>query len=438
MQKHSTSLLSWLLLAGTFAAYGQQSPLPPGTQEPDDSPTASVRAISEAEAKISAKDLSGARSTLDTYLAQNPRDARALFDLGYLEDLSGNDVKAAEAYRKSIEIDPKHMETQLAMGLLLARSDKPDDARVFLEAATSLEPSSGDAAVKARAWRALAQLDRNSDPARAKYALLEALKISPESVEDTLLTAEIAEASDDPQTAETAYRRVLAASPDSSAATAGLVHLLLKEKKYAEAEPILHSALERDPDDPALNSQMAAILLGEDKPKDAIAILEKVHKLSPDDALVTRMLAATLADTGDYVKADELLTPLLAQTSNDGDLLALHGKCLLHQQKYAEALATFQQAVKLVPQDAEAWSGLALASSEMKQYTTTLEALSMRSKVAEETPATYFLMATAYDNLHQRKLAAEYYQKFLVAANGNFPDQEWQAKHRLVALGNMH
>jgi hypothetical protein len=47
-------------------------------------------------------------------------------------------------------------------------------------------------------------------------------------------------------------------------------------------------------------------------------------------------------------------------------------------------------------------------------------------------------MATAYDNLHQRKSAAEYYQKFLAAAQGNFPDQEWQAKHRLVALGNMH
>lgn len=431
-------VLSCLLLASTFAAYGQQSPLPPGTQEPEESPTATVRAIAEAEAKISAKDLSGARTILDSYLAQNPNDERALFDLGYVEDLSGNDVKAADAYRKAIEIDPKHMETQLALGLLLARSDKPDDARIFLEAATSLEPSSGDPAVKARAWRALAQLDRNSDPARAKYALLEALKISPESVEDTLLTAEIAEASDDPQTAEAAYRRVLAASPDSSAATAGLVHLLLKEKKYAEAEPILHSALERDPDDPALNSQMAATLLGEDKPKEAIAVLEKVHRLSPDDTLVTRMLAETLADEEEYAKADELLAPLLTQIPNDGDLLALHGKCLLHQQKYAEALAAYREAVKFIPQDADAWSGLAIAATEMKQYATTLEALSMRSKVAEETPATYFLMATAYDNLHQRKLAAEFYQKFLVAAKGNFPDQEWQAKHRLIALGNMH
>ena len=154
--------------------------------------------------------------------------------------------------------------------------------------------------------------------------------------------------------------------------------------------------------------------------------------------ILTRMLAETLVDMDEYAKADELLIPLLAQLPEDGSLLVLHGKCLLHQQKYAEALVAYRAAVKLVPQDADALSGLAIASSEMKQYSTTLEALSMRSKVAEETPATYFLMATAYDNLHQRKLAAEYYQKFLVAAKGNFPDQEWQAKHRLVALGNMH
>jgi hypothetical protein len=27
-----------------------------------------------------------------------------------------------------------------------------------------------------------------------------------------------------------------------------------------------------------------------------------------------------------------------------------------------------------------------------------------------------------------------YYQRFLAAAQGKFPDQEWQAKHRLAAL----
>ena len=79
LKSSATFLLSWLLLASTFAAYGQQSPLPPGTQEPEESPTASVRAIAEAEAKISAKDLGGARTILQSYLAQTSRQMSARF-----------------------------------------------------------------------------------------------------------------------------------------------------------------------------------------------------------------------------------------------------------------------------------------------------------------------------------------------------------------------
>jgi len=59
----------------------------------------------------------------------------------------------------------------------------------------------------------------------------------------------------------------------------------------------------------------------------------------------------------------------------------------------------------------------------------------MRSKYAQENPASLFLWATAYDNLHQTRQAADYYHRFLAVAQGKFPDQEWQAKHRLAVLG---
>lgn len=401
-------------------------------------PAPAARELASAEDKMSHKDFAGARTILDGYLAKYPTDARALFDLGYLGELSDHDDQATAAYKRAIEANPKQMEAQLALGLLLAREGKPDEARPYVEAATLLEPATPNPDVKARAWRALAQLDRSSDPSRAKSSLLEALKISPESADDTLLTAEIAEASDDPETAESAYRRVLAAHPESSAATAGLVHLLLAQKKYTDAEPILRSALDRDPDDPALNGQWAATLLAADKPQQAIVTLEKLHQTHPADAVVGRMLAETLSRTEEYARANALYAELLRQSPGDTDLLTGYGECLLHLQKYSEAMSIYRQALKIKPEDGDAWSGLALASSEAKQYAATLDALSMRSKYIAETPATYFLRATAYDNLHQLKPAAEFYQKFLEAAKGNFPDQEWQAKHRLVALGKMH
>ena len=41
---------------------------------------------------------------------------------------------------------------------------------------------------------------------------------------------------------------------------------------------------------------------------------------------------------------------------------------------------------------------------------------------------------TAYDHLRDPKQAARYYHQFLDVADGKYPDQEWQAKHRLIAI----
>jgi len=58
----------------------------------------------------------------------------------------------------------------------------------------------------------------------------------------------------------------------------------------------------------------------------------------------------------------------------------------------------------------------------------------MRAKYEPETPISYFFRATAYDHLHDSKTACKYYHQFLETASGKYPEQEWQAKHRLIAL----
>jgi hypothetical protein len=58
----------------------------------------------------------------------------------------------------------------------------------------------------------------------------------------------------------------------------------------------------------------------------------------------------------------------------------------------------------------------------------------MRSKYLPEVPSTYFLWATSYDSLHQKAAAVAYYHHFLDSAAGKFPDQEWQARQRLILL----
>ncbi len=433
-------LFSVLILALVFPALflpvdlqAQSAPMPPGTSAPDQPVQAQASPLAQPEAAIEAKDYEKARALLDAYLSAHPGDARALFDHGYCDDAQGKTESAEKYYRKAIAADPRQFEARSALGLLLAQAGS-EDAHTQLEMAVTLDPNPPNPAAKAEAYRTLARLVRESDPDAAKQALLEALKLSPETVSDTLLTAEIAEAEGDPAIAEQAYQRVLKVNPESSPATAGLVHLLLAEKKYSEAEPLLKAALTRDPDDPALNTQYAALLGAEGKTDEAVAALEKLHRIEPKDRAIGAMLADAYVQAEDYEKADAVYANLLAVAPNEAELASARGQVLIREQKYAEALELFQRAVKIKQDDSDAWGGIAFAASNTHQYPLVVEALTMRSKLASETPATYFLWATAYDNLHQKKQSVEYYHLFLKSALGKFPDEEWQAKQRLAIL----
>jgi predicted Zn-dependent protease len=300
-------------------------------------------------------------------------------------------------------------------------------------AATQLDPGVAGADAKARAWRALAEIDRASDPAKASEDLLKALKLSAETSADTLLAASLAEQTGQNDAAETAYRRLLAKEPKSAPANAGLAHLMIARKQYPEAESFLRAALEQAPGDPALTAQLATVLAVQDK-AEALPLLQKLHADHPQNAAITRMLAEVLAEAGDAAGSDRCYLALLAASPADTDLLVAHGQNLLHLLKYAEAFAAFDKASRLNEANADAWSGLAFAASKTNQPSITLHALTMRSKYLPEVPSTYFLWATAYDTLHRRAEAAAYYHHFLDSSAGKFPNQEWQARQRLLLL----
>lgn len=389
--------------------------------------------VAAAEAAIAQSDWNGAESKLDPYLAAHPADARALFDAGYVADAQNHLDDAVTLYRRAIAADPKSFEAHISLGLLLARENKPDEARPELVAATRLDPGEAGATLKARAWRALARIDRTADPAVASNDLLEALKLSPESPADTLLAAELAEQAGQNDAAEAAYRRVLAEDSNSAEASAGLAHLLILKKQYPDAETLLRGALAHAPGDPTLTAQLATVLADQNK-AEALPLLEKLHDAHPSDPAITRMLAEVRAVAGDYAGSDRLDLQLLAGSPEDSDLLVAHGQNLVHQGQFAAAFAAFNKATEIDAANTDAWSGLAFAASRIARYDVTLHALTMRSHYLPENASTLFLWATAYDSLHQKQQAAAYYHQFLDAAAGKFPNQEWQAKQRILIL----
>lgn len=434
------------LLFPCCVAHAQASGLPPGTAGAADTPAVQVHpaapvangALAQAEEKLASADYPGARALLQTYLAAHPSDPRALFDLGYTEDAIGATDQAQADYNKAIAASPQQFESHMALGLLLANQGNSAAAVKELQAAAKLTPVPANPAAQAQANRTLARLLEPTDPAAARTALIEALRETPETPSDTLLAGDLATKAGDVNTAADAYGKVLSAaatgSADRAQAASGLAHLLIAAKRYPEAEAVLRKALTSEPTDQALNAELADVLSSEGKSPEAIALVEKLHSQNPTDTGVTSVLADLYTQAGDTARALPLYQQSLLTHPHDPALLAETGDALVRTGDSAGAVPILQEATRLDPSNGNAWSSLAFAANQTHQPQLVLDALSMRSKVMSDTPATYFLAATACDSLNLSKRAVMLYRQFLAVAGAGFPDEVWQAKHRLVAL----
>jgi tetratricopeptide (TPR) repeat protein len=149
---------------------------------------------------------------------------------------------------------------------------------------------------------------------------------------------------------------------------------------------------------------------------------------------VLSQLAAELSKSGAHAKAIELLQKAAQAVPADAQMRLALASELVAAQRYPDAEQQYQAAIKADPKLVEAYNGLALAASKNSQHELALRVLDARAKIAPENAGSYFLRATSYDHLQQYPLAAENYRRFLEAANGGYPDQEWQARHRLIAI----
>ena len=429
-----------LLMAGATAAEAQ---LPAGTTDTTTQPQASSQdpLRAEAAAALAKQDYATAARLLASLADKYPKDAHLLYDLGFSLDALDQSAAAEDAYRRAIAADASYFDPHLALGLLLARTGRHSEARAELLASTGL--TTDNAALKARAYRALARLDQASNPAVASDELLSAMKISPETPDDILLSGELAEASGDAAAAEAAYRRLLSADPQNHGATAALTHLLMEQHKPEQAESLLTAALAKDPDNPTLNAQLATIYDEEGKTAQALPIVEKLHASHPEDPDITRLLARLYSSNQQYDKSAPLYTALLARSPADPTLLDDSADAQIHLHNFAEAEALLKRAVAqpaAFPTKGglgDAASHLAFAASANNDPETTLQALSLRGTVQADSPSSLFLAATAHDKLHHVKQAAALYKQFLSVADGKFPDEEWEARHRLITLDHM-
>ncbi len=420
-----------LLIALTSVAFAQtHTTIRHYKERIDDTPPE----IAQAEDAIQKNDFTAAETLLKKAIDKDPKNYQAWFDLGFVLNRLGRVEDSIHAYRQSVAAKPEVFETNLNLGLMLVRFNSPEAER-YLRAATTLKPTAHPEEGQARAWLSLAHLLENTKPEDALAAYRKASELTPNDPEPHLSAGLLHERQKEFSDAEAEYKQVLTLDPKSTEAAIGLTNIYMKSGRLSEAEPMLRRLTTERPDDAGIHLQLGRVLAAQSKKDDAITEIQAALKLAPADSDAQRELADLYTSAGKNDLAENTYRALLTAQPKDPELHRGLGQALLRQKKFPEAQQEFLTALRLKRDSPDVYVDLAFAASENKNYELTIRALNGRTLLNAELPAIcFFLRASAYDHLRDYKLAAVDYHHFLQVANGKYPDQEWQATHRLIAI----
>lgn len=435
----------WILALATISllappASATQAPAPPTESKQDSTAErAATLAMAGAQEALEAEDYETATAILENFLLEHPGHAQALFTLAYAYARAGRTAEAIDMYRQTLEVAPDSVPARLNLGSLLFNADRPKEAAEQFEQALKSDPANYDAHLLLAATR---QKLGEAEPALRHF----------------LRAAELDPAQEEPR-------------------RAALV-LLLEQKEWERAARLLDELTALAPDDPELQLNRAEILLQEGKKEEAFAALEKylewaAHNASaqpsvlgeihmrtgwlarelgrPEEALKHFQAAGraageayrqaslveqaeTLADLGRYQDALPFYQQALAGAPDDVDLLASAGYAYLKTRNYQKAVPALARALELQPDRLETYDHLSSALFLAGNLPGAIEVLEVRASRTDETQATLFLRAIAYDKLEQCAAAIDFYEKFLARKPDRMSDQYFQATARLRLL----
>ncbi len=388
--------------------------------------------LAAAEAAIDKQDYAAAEPLLKEVVAARPNDYSAWYDLGFVYHALKRSDDSIGAYKKSVQAKPTLFESNLNLGLALAQTGNLE-AEQYLRAATKLTPASHPAQGRKTAWLALGRLLQSSNPEEAVNAFRQAAVLDPKDAETHLLAGAALEKAKSPE-AEQEYQLALSIDPKSTDAMTALTNLYMEQRRFPDAENLLRKLAIAHPDDASVHFQLGRMLSIAGKNEDAVNEFQVGLKLDPADVKAQADLADIYVSLRKFDDARQIFARLLTASPNDASLHHMLGRVLLKDKKFADSEQQLLKALQLKPELADAYGDLAMAANENKDYPLVIKAMDARGKLLPENPMTYFLRATAYDHLRDAKQASKYYHDFLDKAGGKYPEQEWQAKHRLIAI----
>jgi Flp pilus assembly protein TadD len=301
-----------------------------------------------------------ARARFEAVLAEEPEDLPALLRLaGVLRQL-GDEMSAIERLEAARTIAPEDAATRAQLGQLLAGQGQSAKAVAELEAALVAQPGATSLwSVLAGAYRELGRV------AEAEAALAKRGEGQP-SLDDPMmravyalqrgagaLTSQGSQLMEQGRFAEAAalFGEAVAADPENLEARLNLGAAYLQLGREEPAREALAAVLEREPDNAKALFNLGMLEASRGDPQAAEALLQRSVEADPQNPRARQALAGLLRQAGRCDAAlphyAALLAAQPAETRARLELLL----CQVSLDRYAEALSTVEEGLRLSPDD---------------------------------------------------------------------------------------
>jgi tetratricopeptide (TPR) repeat protein len=288
-------------------------------------------------------------------LQYEPNRSDILNLLGGICHQSGDINAAIGWYREALDAEPNNAETYNNLGVALQVLGHLDTALAQFEAAIALRPDYPQAFFNL--GNAL-MADGQISVAQAAYE--RALKLKPDYTSARNNLAYLFQAIDAPQQAIRLYRQSLLETPNAPRIRMNLANLLQEQGNFEGARLQYQQACELDPNNADLFYNLARLHEAQGDISKAIPTYYQALKLNPQQAESHHNLGRLLSDERPTEALAHLQQAITYQPDSEQAFNSI-GKLWQQQCEIEAAIASFQQAIKLDPDFADAHVNLAQA-----------------------------------------------------------------------------
>jgi Flp pilus assembly protein TadD len=152
-----------------------------------------------------------------------------------------------------------------------------------------------------------------------------------------------------------------AAISQSEADSLKTAHSLLADGKFTEAEAALRRYLKDNPSSAEAHFLLGDVLFHEKRAVESLSEFTAGAKFTSPAAAELRTVASDYVLLGDFADADKWFSRVAVETPNDPEVWYLLGRTKYNENRFAEAIASFEHVLALRPKDVQAEDNLGLS-----------------------------------------------------------------------------